>query len=411
MKKEDISKVLSDIDENFIEEAAEIKKRHAPVIRYISIAACLAVAVIAGIALMNSESFISVPSVNTENTTNESGNGDKTVQETVTTPALYWETQENTEAEIVTETQAEMIQIPQWADLAVPMRYTEAKLGDITYSTQATEIPEENILSFLGDTEMQGYDIYTDTTYTVNAKIYSIRSISTDCAVAIKIDGGEEYYVYVNSWYEPDTLGEFIADLDLKNTVIFRKAYIDIYEYNTLSTSHSQIIYADFDDNVIWDMLSDVLTAKNVEYNHPYDRIGVETDLPVLGYKNISFCVTPDGYIITNILNTQKCFFIGTEKFKEFDEYLKSNVPFKEYNTVNELNPDGTIPGKGEESQGQSTPGYNPDEPVQIAPPYNPNEDVIPDFFVPDSSTTPPYMPDTSEIPDDFVVEETTRIK
>ena len=383
MKKEKISEIISLTDDRFIEEAAVVTKKPKHIFRYVGLAACLAVAVVAGIVISQSD-FVTPPPVSTEETTgNESGGGKNTQEitpspEIVTTPAI----------EIATE--GEMAIMPQWDDLAVPMRYMETKLGDITYSTQNQQIPAENVLSFLGSTEMSGYDIYTDTTYTVNAQIYSIKSVSTDCAVAIKIDDGEEYYVYGNSWYEPDSLGDFINDLDLKNTVVFRKAYIDEYEYFDNGSEHKQRIYADFDDNVIWDMLSDVLDAKNVEYNHPYDRIGIETDLPKLGYKNISFCITPDGYIITNILGTQKCFFIGTEKFKVFDEYLKDNVPFKEYSNVYNLNPDGTIPGKGEEAQ--STPGYNP------------NEDVVPDYYVPGASTAPPYMPDSN------IVETTTKI-
>ncbi len=383
MKKEKISEIISLIDDRFIEEAATAKKKPNHIFRYVSIAACLAVAIIAGIVI-NQSDFVTPHPISTQETSSNESGGGKNVQEIAPAPEIV------TEPAIETVTGTEMMIMPQWNDLAIPMRYTEAKLGDITYSTQNTEIPAENVLSFLGETEMQGYDIYTDTAYTVNAQIYSIKSVGTDCAVAVRIDNGENYYVYVNSWYEPDTLGDFINDLDLKNTVVFRKAYIDEYKYFDNGSEHKQRIYADFDDNVIWDMLSDVLDAKNVEYNHPYDRIGVETDLPVLGYKNISFCVTPDGYIITNILCTQKCFFIGTEKFEAFDEYLKNNVPFKEYSNVYELNPDGTIPGKGEEVQ--STPGYNP------------NEDAVPDYYVPGASTAPPY------IPDDSIVEATTKI-
>lgn len=395
MKKESISEILSGIDDEFIDEALSPTKNTKTVIRYISLAACLAVAALAGI-LINRSDFVTPPVISTEETTlSQSGSGDKNLQEIAPAPEFV------TEPAIEIATDSGMMIMPQWEDLAVPMRYTEARLGDITYSTTNTEISEENVLSLLGSTEMQGYDIYTDTTYTVNAELYSIRSISTKCATAIRIDGSEKYYVYINSWYEPENLGEFISDLDLKNTVVFRKAYIDRYEYSDSSSRHSQRIYADFDDSVIWNMLEDVLTAKNVEYNHPYDRIGVETDLPVLGYKNISFCITPDGYIITNILDTQKCFFIGTEKFKEFDEYLKNNVPFKEY--TNEYEYADIIPGKGEDLTGQSTPGYNPDEPVIISPPYNPEENVIPDYYIPSSSGEPPY------IPDGFIVEETTK--
>lgn len=386
MNKEQISEAISGIDDRFISEAAQIKKKNT-IYKYGSAAAVLAVLIISGIAFFGSD--INIPPVTPDSTTEtsaENANENNKIPEIETTPAIE------------TVTEISHFELPHWEDLVIPLRYGEATLGEITYSTQNTEIPAENVLDFLGNTEMQGYDIYTDTTYKVNAEIYSIRSISTACAVAVKIDGGEEYYIYVNIWYEPENLGEFISDLDLKNTVIFGKAYINIYEYTDLSSTHKQIVYSDFDDSVIWDMLEDVLTAKNIEYNHPYDRIDVETNLPLLGYKNISFCITPDGYIITNILNTQKCFFIGTEKFNEFDEYLKNNVPFKENTTVYELNPDGSIPGKEDVTE-QSTPGYNPDAQEQIVPPYNPETDAA-----------PPEADTDGEIPQDFIAEETTRI-
>lgn len=399
MKKENISAFLSGIDEKYIEEATKIKKKHSTIIRYTSIAACFIVAIIAGVLLSNPH-FSAQPPVSTDTTTAaaspESGNGENKYPEIATEATDEIVTEPATE----TVTETGMMIMPQWDDLTLPMRYMEAVLGDITYFTQNTEISAENVLAFMGDTTMTGYDIYEDKTYTVNAQIYSVKSISTECAVAVRIDGSEEYYMYINTFYEPDTLGDFISDLDLKNTVSFRKAYIDIFDYTALSSTHRQIVYSDFDDNVIWDMLSDVLTAENTKYNHPYDRISVETDLEILGYKNISFCITPDGYIITNILNTQKCFFVGTEKFDYFDKYLKDNVPFKEYNTVYELNPDGSIPGKGDSSQGQSTPGYNPDEPV-TTPAYNPNEDK--------GNLTETTTSVRPEIPQDMIAEASTQ--
>lgn len=379
MKREDIAEILSRTDSRFIEEAAAPTKKKSRVLRYMSIAACLALAVLAVIAISRNDMVTPPVEPDGQTTTNESGGGEKVSPEIATEPA----------AETVTDT-ASMV-LPQWADLAVPMRYSEARLGDITYSTQNKEISADNVFEPLGSTEMEGYDIYTDTRYTVNAELYSIKSISSECAVAVRIDGGESFYVYVNALYEPDTLGDFISDLNLKSTVVFLKAYIDEYEYYDNGSEHRQRVYADFDDSVIWNLLEDALTAKNVEYNHPYDRISIETDLPVLGYENISFCITPDGYIITNILDTQKCFYIGTEKFTQLDGYLKKNVPFKEYNTVYEMNSDGTIPGKGDSGE------------VQTAPAYNPNENTIADYYVPDSGTAPPY------VPEGLIVEETTR--
>lgn len=346
MKKERISDIISGIDDKYIEEAADAKKSRSRIFRYVGAAACL-VLILTAIAGISRSEFVLSPNDGTKTTTNEPGFGDKNVPEIATSPAILY------------EGETEIAFVSEWDDRTTGEKYTSLMLNGAEYSTMNTVISEDYIGSFVTDSAVTGYDIYSDKTYSVASEAYSIKNISTDCAVAVKIGDENAYYVYVNVWYEPDTLGDFITDLDLKNTVVFRKAYIDKYEYTKLTTEHTQRVYADFDDSAIWDMLADVSEAENTEYNQPYDRISVETDLPVLGYKNISFAVTPDGYIITNILNTQKCFFIGTQKYEAFAEYLEGNIPFKEYNTVYELNRDDTVPGKGEEV---TTPPYIPGE-------------------------------------------------
>ncbi len=392
MKKENISEIISGINNEFITEAAEIKKSRAPVIKYVSLAACLAVAVIGAVALSQSD-ILSPPPVNTEDTT-ASFSGEeitqiKDHQETVTSPATE------------TATGEMLMELPYWDDLKISEKFREVKSGDITYNSQVQEIGEEYILEFISDTEMLGYDIYEDKNYKENAKIYSIKHLNTDCAVAVKIENDDAYYVYVNSRYSPETLGDFVSDLDLKNIVSFGVAYFDVYEFTNTHSAHTRRTYEDFSDSVIWDMLLDDLTVKNTEYNHPYEKIGVSVDIPLLGYKNISFSVTTDGFIITNILDTQKCFFVGTEKTDAFAEYLENNVPYKETSAVYEMYPD-----KGEEATAGSVPGYNPDEPV-TTPAYNPNESVTSPAFTPEWETN--NTKQNSSGYEDFVVEETTK--
>lgn len=383
MKKEKISEIISLTDDRFIEEAAVIKKRPVKIFRYAGIAACLAVAVVAGVVISQSD-FVTPPPVSTETTTgNESGGGKNTQEitpspEIVTTPAI----------EIVTE--AEMMISPKWDDRITSDKFPEVMLGEIPYASQRTEIAAENIGSFLSDAVMSGYDIYEDKTYTINAKIYSLKNISTDCAVAVKIGDEDKYYVYINVWYTPETLGDLIDDIDMKNTVSFGKAYKDYTDYD--KKEFVSVVFADFDDSIVWNMILSDTGIKNIEYDRFKEMlISVSVDIPLLGYKNISLGVTKDGYIVTNIMSTQKCFFIGTEKAEAFEAYISENVAFKEMATVYE-NPDGTIPGKGE-----TTPGYNPDE-VIISPPYNPATDKAP----PEASIRP-VLPDS-------VIEATTNI-
>ena len=397
MNKENISEIISGIDEKFIEESANIKKKPSAIKKYVGIAACFIVAAVAGVFVFY-EAPDTPPTLNPENTTALSGEGERFTEsgEIVTEPAI----------ETVTGT--EMMIMPTWDDRTISEKFMEITLGDITYTSKVQKISEDNILSFISEVQMTGYDIYEDKTYTETGKIYSIKHISEKCAVAVRIGSDESFYVFTNAWYSPDTLGDFINDLDLKNTVRFGKGFADIYEYADTYSSHKRIIYADFDDSLIWDMLLDDTSVKNTEYNYPYDRIGVETDLPLLGYKNINFSVTPDGYIITNILDTQKVFYVGSEKTNAFIKYLENNIPSKEEVTVYEKNPDGTIPGKSEEVTGEITPGYDPGG-VNTAPPYNPEDSVTSPAFIPEWEKTGNTAEKTTVIYDAVVEAETVK--
>lgn len=387
MKKEKISEIISLTDDRFIEEAAVVTKKPKHIFRYVGLAACLAVAVVAGIVISQSD-FVTPPPISTEETTgNESGGGKNTQEivpapEIVTSPAI----------EIVTE--AEMMLAPKWEDRITSDKFPEVMLGEKTYTSQRTEIAAENIGSFISDAVMSGYDIYEDKTYTINAKVYSVKNISTDCAVAVKIGDESVYYVYINVWYTPETLGDLIDAIDMKNTVSFGKAYKNYTDYD--KNEHVSVVFADFDDSIVWNMILSDTSIKNIEYDRFQDMlISLSVDIPLLGYKNISLGVSKDGYIVTNIMSTQKCFFIGTEKAEAFEKYISENVAFKEMVTVYER-PDGTVPGKGE-----ATPGYNPDAPEQISPPYNPDTDSVPPQAA--GQSTPPALPD-------YVIEATTRI-
>lgn len=352
MKKEDISEIISGIDDKFIDEAATGKIKRFPVKKVVAAAACISLAVLSAVLLANSGILDpkTPPAGENSSSQEESANLNKYPE------GGNGEIEIATDAAIDTPANqgGEMVIVPQWDELSITMKYGEFRTDDITYHTMTTEIPSESVGEFLYSTEMQGYDIYTDTAYTVNAQIYSVKTVLTDCAVAVKFEEDDKYYVYTNSYYTPETLGDMIDDLNLRETLSFGKAYSDF------RTENAQIFrtYEDFDDSIVWEMLLSDEAVKNVSYDRFYEKIvGISVDIPLLGFRNISLGVTKDGYLVTNIMSTQKCFFIGEEKAEAFGEYLESNIKFTEAVTVME-NPDGTIPGK--EDMGQSTPGYNP---------------------------------------------------
>ena len=53
--------------------------------------------------------------------------------------------------------------------------------------------------------------------------------------------------------------------------------------------------------------------------------IEISVDIELLGYENISVSLTDKGYLLTNILDTGKGFYIGEDKVQEFLNYIKEN--------------------------------------------------------------------------------------
>lgn len=321
MNKKNISDIVSEIDCRFIEEAASVKKKNISLVRYVALAACVAVFVIAGVIVFNND--FAQPQISPTNQT-----------ETTVAADEQNETENRTESECVVS--------PQWADRITPHKYPELNIGEITYSSQVYEISSANVSDFVAETQLTGYDIYEDKTYTVDAEVHSLKKIGKECALAVKFSGEEKFYVYINPWYTPETLEEFIISLNLKENLSFGNAYYDYIEENR----HIALEFADFDDSIVWDMLLGNTEAKNVEYGGLYAKLlDISIDVELLGEKNVMLCVTSDGYIVSNLLDSQKSFFVGEEKARAFADYVFENVDYKETVTVFK-NPDGSVAGK-----------------------------------------------------------------
>ncbi len=329
MNKKNISDIVSDIDSRFIEEAASVKKKKVPIIKFVSLAACIAVFVAVGMFFFNND-FISPQISPTKQ------------DETTTNAEEIAATIEKSETE--TYSGLESVAAPKWNDMITPQKYGEMQIGTVTYSSQVYEIAQENVFEFVTQTQLTGYDIYEDKNYKIDAEAYSIKNINKECALAVKFSGEDKFYVYVNVWYIPETLEEFIVSLNLKENLSFGNAYYDYVEGNR----DIYLKFSDFDDRLVWDMILDDTKVESVDYNGLYEKLlDISVEIELLGENNKMLCVTSDGYVITNLLNTQKSFFIGEEKAKVFANYIFENVEYKENITVFE-NSDGSVAGKAD---------------------------------------------------------------
>ncbi len=192
------------------------------------------------------------------------------------------------------------------------------------------------------------------------AKIYNIKGIGSDLAVAIAfIDMSDlydefqkkygdspqevininveiskfiqnqeptEFYVYVNEDYKPKTLYQFGFETNLKENGSYGSAY-----YYT--DGGKTIEFQGLDKQKVWDILfADGQKCTVVEdpdkllLNGEFKKkLDISTNIPVLGCENKSISVSENGYLFTNILNKALIFNIGEEKAKNIIDYVKNN--------------------------------------------------------------------------------------
>lgn len=219
-----------------------------------------------------------------------------------------------------------------WNEMSISQQYYEVEYNNSKYSSRTTKISNDSILKNIGNTTLMGYDTYTETTYSKKGELYSIKNISEKCAIAVKFEEDTEYYVYVNPYYRPKTLGEFMENLNLKEITSFGTIYYNYWDKDT--EENINIEFHNVDNESIWQKLFSNLNLENIYSDNDTSKytserfsqsISISVDIPILGYKNISVSLTDKGYLLTNILDTSKGFYIGEDKVQEFLDYIKEN--------------------------------------------------------------------------------------
>lgn len=321
MNSRDLLKAIGDIDDKYLIEETDIEERNRITsnkmvnimknlkLKYILALVC--VIVIAVIEIYKSDMFTSKPDITISKKDN-------------------WIIKEvKVDESSIDESTAT---VPKWDEMSISQQYYEVEYNNSKYSSKITKISNDNILKNIGNATLTGYDTYTETTYSKKGDLYSIKTISEKCAIAVKFEGDTNYYIYVNSYYKPKTLGEFMEDLNLKEITSFGTIYYNYWDKEV--EENINIEFYDVDNEIIWQKLFNNLNLENIYSDNDTAKytserfsqsISVSVDIPLLGYKNISVSLTDKGYLLTNILDTGKGFYIGEDKVQEFLDYIKEN--------------------------------------------------------------------------------------
>ena len=220
--------------------------------------------------------------------------------------------------------------------------YPELNYGGIQYTERYYSIPDEVVGEYLGSTMLEGtnvYDIVENRYVPAKAEIFRIKGIAESCALALRVGDDPVCFPYVNSLYAPATLGQFIEDLDLANTLSFGPVYSGnesvIYVGRSTGSGGNTAAVTVLPADAAWSILLANGSAKAVEYDSvELTKTGlynISVDLCLFGYHNVSMAVTADGYLTTNLLDTGKAFFIGKDAVKRFAAYMEANFKAVKY--------------------------------------------------------------------------------
>lgn len=214
-----------------------------------------------------------------------------------------------------------------WEEKPMWRRYPDFERFEIgNYIVYETTVDAGKVGEYLQDVNLHGYDVYTDTPYDTTGKIYRIQDINDACAVALQYLGEDTFYPAVCSKYTPATLGQFLADLNLRENMTVGTVYGDyVDEQGRIRTAE----YQGLTKEAVWNLLLQVTDATN-EYD--YEKV-IELDgsmdisigIPMLSIYNVSLRVTVDGYLFTNLMDTGKIFYIGEDKVNAFMAYVEEN--------------------------------------------------------------------------------------
>ena len=214
----------------------------------------------------------------------------------------------------VFESVGEIAIVKRWEEKTPAERFPEMFIDTSAYSVGNAELPPEKVGAPLGTATLRGYDIYTDTIHEIGATYYAIDGINPLCAVAVQLEGETVWRPYSDPWYTPDTLAQFISDLNLREHLTTASVWYRpdrrTVEFEGLSTE------------TVWDLLLSDGTPTNINIEHPDNVMTVSVSLPLLGIENVSLAVTADGYLTTNLLGTRKSFYIGEEATTAFVTYV-----------------------------------------------------------------------------------------
>lgn len=299
MKKPRIANAIGHIDDDLVAGAAECKKNRNHWLKWGSIAACFAVLLIAGTAIL--------PSLFGGNVTPNGTDGRyKDYNIHARESAIVWP----------------------WEYKTVYEKYASVEIDGIEYYGKGRAVSEALVSESIGNYTFVGYDEINDgKKYTAEFEVYKLQNIAQSQFVAVKME--DSYYVFKSSEYSPpSTLGELMETVNLSKVV-------ELSRFSEKEDNPNSNHFVLNNDDYIWEVLTDCKSAVFVEDESwmvgDRDYLSFTITSDSLGAYKAALYVTEDGYLWTNAFDWQYLFNIGEEAAGKIIKYAKEKSIETEY--------------------------------------------------------------------------------
>ena len=241
-----------------------------------------------------------------------------------------------------------------WDEKTMDEKYSSLDFNGMTYQNHASRVPEARLGEAVGeDLAAYGYDAYAELNGTeevkrIPAEARRITGVSEKIALAVRLEGEDHFTSFVVSpsfeiETRPATLGDFLKEWNLAEDLRVGT----IYTYQNIHPPVMALCFEGADTaEVLAKLLHETGLARIEELPKGVERIlySIAVYDDVLGIENLALSVYEGGYLWTNLTGAATIFRISEADAQAFLDYAKTAL--KGYELVMKTGCDG-IPDDG----------------------------------------------------------------
>ncbi|MGN1473697.1 MAG: hypothetical protein ACI4WZ_06455 [Eubacteriales bacterium] len=277
MKKEELFAVMTDVDDSFVAEAVptRLPRKRPKGIGWLTAAACFLLIIGLGTAAFRSYLHFEYPDFSGALPVKQVSKREGYLPSAFAT---------------------------KWAISAVS--FSGIRYQSNSYSCEGRTLDSEKIGAMLGYAETEWTGVGVDPLPGERVAVYRIAGISSACAVAVRYESGGDYVIYQNVGYFPESVGQWVEDLDLRSNAVFTSAF---YSFTDDQGEEKIFEFTGLDPEMVWKALfgREKTPIRSADFGKGDIRLTVCMDLPLLDYENLRLCITEDGFVYAD--TPQEC--------------------------------------------------------------------------------------------------------